>query len=651
MNLCCAVVDNAPVVAVGADGQETVTGNSLKPLEEMDNLTDEMFNVITELDTCYSDMTLLEERRISDIKERLCILEEKVLIWDSDQLMTSDMDSEEIAKYLQAGDELRQLIEHLGNLQSSDKDGEQIELLNRSHSIMQMAMSRLEDVLVHLLVQHRQPVEPDHMSFHSTEEDIVTDYSSSSFDDESIDGEIQSDAGRDSEDFVIDLIHPSAISSLKSIAELMFQSNYDKECCQAYISVRKAELDECLAVLGMEKLGIEEILRMDWNVLSIKTKWWNRAMKVFIRVYLVSEKHLCDLILGNITRSETDYCFVESSRNSIMQLLNFGEAVAIGPPKPEKLFRILDMYECLNDLLVDVEALFPGEYGSSILTECHEVLLRLSESARGSFMEFKYAIRSNTSTTPFAGGRVHPLTKYVMNYIKALAVYGKTLDLLLEDLHENDQISAAEDDRRDTSVHSSPTAWHLLSVTSILESNLEVRSMLYQDGPLQNFFMMNNIYYMFQKVVDSDLQNFLGDEWIRAYKRKFRQHATSYERASWNPVLSFLKDEGICSRGSSTPSTTVLKERFKSFNLALEEVYRIQTAWFIPDVQLRDELRISISLKVLQAYRTFLGRYSVHLDGTRHRDRYIKYCPDDLERYLLDLFEGLPKSLQCPYWR
>ncbi|XP_010906146.1 exocyst complex component EXO70E2 [Elaeis guineensis] len=645
------MVDNAPVVAVAADGQETVTRNSLKPLEEMDNLTDEMFNIITELEAHYSDMTLLEGKRISDIKERVHRLEEKVLIWDSDQPMISDRDSEEMAKFLQAVDEVRQLIEHLGNLQSSDKHGEQIELLNCSHSIMQMAMSRLEEELVHLLVKYRQPVEPDNTSFRSAEEEIVHDYSSSSFDEESIDGKIQSDTDRDSEDFVIDLIHPSAISSLKSIVELMLLSNYDKECCQAYISVRKDALDECLAVLGMEKLGIEEILRMDWNVLSSMIKRWNRAMKVFIRVYLVSEKHLCDLILGNITRSETDNCFVESSRNSIMQLLNFGEAVAIGPPKPEKLFRMLDMYECLNDLLGDVEALFLEEYGSGILTECHEVLLRLSESVRGSFMKFKYAIQSNTSTTPFAGGRVHPLTKYVMNYIKALADYGKTLDLLLEDLDEKGPISVADDGGTDTSVHSSPVAWHLLSVTSILESNLEVRSMLYQDGSLQNFFMMNNIYYMVQKVKDSDLQNFLGDEWIRAHKRKFRQHATSYERASWSSVLSFLKDEGICSRGSSTPSTTVLKERFKSFNAAFEEVYRIQTGWFIPDVQLRDELRISISLKVLQAYRTFLGRYSAHLDGIRHRDKYIKYFPDDLERYLLDLFEGSPKSLQYPYWR
>lgn len=639
------MADYTPVVALGIDGQETVTGNSVKPMEEMDNLTDEMFDTITKLDTHYSNMSLLEESRITDIKERLRILEEKILVLDSDQQMISDRGSEEMAEYLQTVDEVRQLAEHFGNLQSCDEDGEQIELLDRSHSIMQTAMSRLEEELVYLLVQYRQTVEPEHMSFRSTEEDSMDDHSSNSFDVESIDGKIQIDTSRDTEEFVIDLIHPSVISSLKSIAKLMCLSNYDKEFCQAYIGVRKDSLDECLATVCMEKFSIEEILRMDWNDLSYKIKKWIQAMKVFIRVYLVSEKHLCGLILGDTMRSETDYCFVEISRNSIMQLLSFGEAVAIGPLKPEKLFRILDMYECLNDLLVDIQVLFPGEHDSCIPAECHEVLLRLSEYVRGTFMEFKYAIQSNTSTTPYAGGRVHPLTKYVMNYIRTLAVYGKTLDLLLEDQDGNCQISASEDNWGGTSVRLSPVAWHLLSVTSILESNLEARSMLYQDSPLQNFFMLNNIHYMFQKVKDSDLQNFLGDEWIRAHKRKYRQHATYYERASWSSVLSFLKEEGICSQGSSSPSTTVLKERFKSFNLAFEEVYRIQTAWFIRDSQLRDELRISISLIVLQAYRTFMGRYSIHLDGMRNRDKYIKYYPDDLEKYLLDLFEGSPKSL------
>ena len=85
-----------------------------------------------------------------------------------------------------------------------------------------------------------------------------------------------------------------------------------------------------------------------------------------------------------------------------------------------------------------------------------------------------------------------------------------------------------------------------------------------------------------------------------------------------------------------------LKERFKNFNACFEDIYRIQTAWKVPDPQLREELRISISEKVIPAYRSFMGRFGSQLESGRHGGKYIKYTPEDLENYLLDLFEGMP---------
>lgn len=589
-----------------------------------------------------------EERGESDIEEQLGFLEEKILSWDSDQSMIWDRDPEEASEYLKAVDEVLQLTEKLGSLHLDIKDREHDVLLSRAYSILQMAMARLEEEFIHLLIQYQQPVEPARMSFRSTEEDSVDDYSFSSFDEEQVEGRLRGDSSRGSEEFVIDLVHSCAIFDLKRIAEMMFSAKYDKECCQAYISLRKDALDDCLLVLHMEKLSIEDVLRMDWNTLNCKIKRWNRVIKVFIRVYLVSERHLCDLIFGDLSQSARDSCFVETSKSSILQLLNFGEAVAIGSVQPEKLFRILDMYEGLADLNMDIKTLFPEECGACILSEYQEVLLRLGELLKGTLNEFKNAIRTNTSTIPLVGGGVHPLTRYVMNYIKVLTDYSEILNTLLED-QDKEQCSPSEDDGgRTCSLNSSPMGNYVKDVTSILESNLNTKSMLYSEDSLQCFFKMNNVCYMVRKVKESELQKFLGNDWIRAHNRKFRHHAISYERASWNPVLSFLKDDGICNPGSSTPSKTIVKERFQNFNLAFEELYRVQTAWIIPDVDLREDLRISISVKALQAYRTFMGRYGSCLDGVRHRDKYIKYCPDDLGSCLLDLFEGSPKVLHYP---
>ncbi|XP_077215394.1 exocyst complex component EXO70E2-like isoform X2 [Tasmannia lanceolata] len=581
------------------------------------------------------------------------------MIWDSDQSMRLDCNPEEASEYLQAINEVRRLTESLGSLPLNE-DGEENELLRRAHSLLQMAMARLEEEFSHILIQSKQLLEPEQLSFCSSEDEIVDEESTISIDDDLAEDarvKFQRDSGRCSEEFVIDLVHPDALPNLKSIAEVMFMSKYDQECCQAYSSIRKESLDECLYILEIEKLPIEEVLKLEWSSLNLKIKKWTRAMKIFVRVYLTSEKRLCDQIfceLGLVNQT----CFVETSKGSVLLLLNFGDAIAIGPRLPEKLFRTLDMYECLADLLPDIDALFSEEAGSCVRTECHEVLRRLGDSVRGTLLEFENAVRTNISTTPFAGGGIHHLTKYVMNYIKALTDYSDTLNLLLEDSNEEDHSSSSNsngilegDGEWRTSFNVSPLSRWLRSVTSILESNLDSKSKLYKDGSLQHFFLMNNTYYMVQKVKDSDLGALVGDDWIRRHNRKFQQHAMNYERASWSLLLSFLKDDGIFNQGSSSASRAALKERFRSFNLSFEEIYKTQTAWLIPDLQLRDDLKISISLKVLQAYRTFMGRHASQLQGGKNSDRYIKYSTEDLQNYLLDFFEGSSRSLNHAHKR
>jgi exocyst complex protein 7 len=149
---------------------------------------------------------------------------------------------------------------------------------------------------------------------------------------------------------------------------------------------------------------------------------------------------------------------------------------------------------------------------------------------------------------------------------------------------------------------------------------------------------------MVQKVKDSELIKILGDQWVRKHRGQIRQYATAYLRAAWTKALSCLKDEGI-GGSSNNASKVALKERFKNFNACFEEIYRIQTGWKVLDPQLREELRISISQKVLPAYRSFMGRFGSQLEGGRHAGKYIKYTPDDLENYLIDLFEGTPLVL------
>lgn len=619
----------------------------VKALGSNKKLTFSARKTLAELGTQLSTIAALNETKgdgVSEIEDRLYAVEEKILSWEEDQSMIWDSGPEEASEYLNAADEARKLTERLESL-CLNKDDDEYKLLHRAHSVLQKAMERLEEEFSHLLVENRQPFEPEHVSFRSNEEDVLDEGSIISFGDESIEDSLQRDSlSRGSEEYILDLVHPDVIPELRCIANLMFNSNYDQECYQAYTSARKDALDECLFILEMEKLSIEDVLKMEWVSLNSKIKRWVRTMKIFVRFYLASEKCLSHQIFGELGAVCVD-SFVEASKASMLQLLNFGEAMSIGPHQPEKLSRILDMYEVLSDLLPDIDALYSDEVGSPVRIECHDVLSRLGDSVRATFLEFKNAIASNVSTNPFAGGGIHHLTRYVMNYVKILTDYCEILNFLLKD-HDEDDPSSLSPDMSPTNEEEnksiiSPMACHLRSIASILESNLDGKSKLYKDASLQHFFLMNNIYYMAQKVKGSELRHIFGDEWIRKCNRKFQQHAMNYERASWSSILSLLKDEGIQNPGSNSISKTLLKERIRSFYIAFEETYKTQTSWLIPDHQLREDLRISTSLKVIQAYRTFVGRH-----GSLLSDKHIKYTADDLESFLLDLFEGSPKSLQ-----
>uniref|UniRef100_A0A453QVH6 Exocyst subunit Exo70 family protein n=1 Tax=Aegilops tauschii subsp. strangulata TaxID=200361 RepID=A0A453QVH6_AEGTS len=348
-------------------------------------------------------------------------------------------------------------------------------------------------------------------------------------------------------------------------------------------------------------------------------------------------------------------CFVESTKGCIMQILNFGDAVAVCPRSPEKLSRILDMYEALAEVIPEMKDLCLGSSGDGVISDVQAILDRLGEAVRGTLFEFGKVLQQESSRRAMTAGEIHPMTRYVMNYLRLLVVYSETLDGLLDDDgDESNALERPEDKDQDTEhlEGMTPLGRRLLKLMCYLEANLEDKSKLYEDAALECIFSMNNLLYIVQKVKDSELGKILGDHWVRRRSGKIRQYSKSYLRISWMKTLSYLRDDVHGSGGGSgsgsgsghSGSRMSIKEKFKNFNLSFEEIYRNQTLWKVPDPQLREELKISISENVIPAYRAFLGRYGSQVDGGKNSGKYIKYTPEDLESQLSDLFEGSPGS-------
>ncbi|KAH0883345.1 LOW QUALITY PROTEIN: hypothetical protein HID58_059441 [Brassica napus] len=139
-----------------------------------------------------------------------------------------------------------------------------------------------------------------------------------------------------------------------------------------------------------------------------------------------------------------------------------------------------------------------------------EVMRRLRDCARATFLEFKSAIASDVSSHPFPGGAVHPLTNYVMNYLMALTDFSQTLGSLLmehedvEDLTIPPSPPDAINPEEEEFTYDSPEKFvamkrHFCSIASVLEANLQMKSKLYRDVSLRHIFLLNNIHYMTRK--------------------------------------------------------------------------------------------------------------------------------------------------------
>ncbi|XP_077236415.1 exocyst complex component EXO70A1-like [Tasmannia lanceolata] len=595
--------------------------------------------------------------------------EKLIMRWDSTtsddarERMIFDGDRQVANRYLQAVDEIQRSMVTT----SISDDGNP----NKATIAIQIAMARLEDEFRNILISHTNPTEIDSLVDlnSSTASSIRTD-TSREFDEED-DYQEDSDAykGKQEENEgssrtshrstnsisipEIDLIPPEAIYDLRNIASRMITAGYLRECIQVYGSVRKSVIDGSFRQLRIEKLSIGDVQKLEWEVLEAKIRRWIRAAKVCIRFIFAGEKQLCEQIFDGLSSDSdsdpADTCFMETVKGGAIQLFNFAEAISIGRRSPEKLFKILDLHDALSDLQPDIAALFSSKSSETVRIQASEILPRLGEAARGIISEFENAVQREPSRIPVPGGTIHPLTRYVMNYVSLISDYKQTLiDLIVtkpsaSSRRFSDDLGLEMDFLPELEVDRSPLALHLIWIIIVLQFNLESKSKLYKDTALSHLFLMNNVHYIVQKAKGSpELREMIGDDCLKKLTGKFRQSATSYQRATWIGILYCLRDEGIHVSGSfsSGVSKTALRERFKAFNSAFEEAHRIQGTWLVPDPQLREELRISMLERLLPAYRSFLGRFRHHLESGRHSDMYIKYSVEDLESALLDFFEG-----------
>eukprot|EP00249_Psilotum_nudum_P020542 c27749_g3_i1 orf=432-2447(+) len=657
------------------NGEERVIAAAqhiVKALGSNENLAEDMLRILSTFDDRFSSMNEIMRRNrestlsslplsIGDIKKSLDRVEKTVMKWDvtvPDSARHSRIwscERSESDSYLQAVDAVQSMLSALSGPLGYRS------LFERAQNVHQRAMSRLEEEFRHMLVVHSRTLDPKSLlvsvsgpSFTSTDEEDRADVMScSSGEAEHAEGIPVAESDRNAS-CNLELIPPKVIPDLTDIAKRMVAGGCGREICQTYATVRRTILEQNLFRLGVEKLSVEVIQKMPWEMLESKIKRWIQSLKVSVRIIFAGERKLSDSVLAGLSPWR-ETCFADLAKAPILQLLSFGEAIAISRRCPEKLFKILDMYEILWDLLPEINSIFGSEVCSNVRSEASGTLMRLGEAARGTFTEFENAIKRDTSKTPVLGGSIHPLTRYVMNYIRFLFEYSSTLKRLLGDrkrdapkimgMDMNNGEDIVGEDENSVAEHLSPLAAQVIWLTVLLECNLDGKSKLYKDPAQAYLFLMNNVHYMVRKVKHSELATLFGEDWIRKHSGQVRQYTTNYVRVAWKKVLACLREEDLGINGSGGVSRAVIKERLKSFNSAFDEAQKAQSTWVVPDTQLRQELQSLVSEKLIPGYRSLLHRFQNYVESGKRSKKCKKYSPEDLEGYLLDLFVGTSESV------
>ncbi|KAJ0987723.1 hypothetical protein J5N97_006079 [Dioscorea zingiberensis] len=315
--------------------------------------------------------------------ENITLTESIIGKWDPstnlDVRMTSlfRSDKREAALLLRAVADLQRAMLFFSSDELAGDPAARSRALVRAQALMQSAIRRLE-LELHLLLSSS----PDPL-------DSVSARSSSSSGHDAFSDDEKAPA-------------PDADEDLRAIADTMIAAGYGKEYARIYKTRRKSIVEEGLYRLGFEKLSPSQIQKLDWDILELKIKSWLRAAPPAFNTLFSGERTLADHVFSG-TDSILESCYVDVTRDAATALLCFPDSVARTKPSPEKLFRILDLYDTISTLLPSIDALFSFDSTAGVRSQARTSLLKLADAARALIADFESHIQKEASRSAVPG--------------------------------------------------------------------------------------------------------------------------------------------------------------------------------------------------------------------------------------------------------
>jgi hypothetical protein len=406
------------------------------------------------------------------------------------------------------------------------------------------------------------------------------------------------------ENFITDSLPHETINNLNKTAKLMVDAGFEKVCFEVYNGYRKEWLEDLLInkLLRLGKMGFQDYVIGRW----IETS------EVALRILFPSERLLYNCVFSNSMSASSDVYFSELCRGSIIELLNFADSFANGSPSAWRLFKILDLFETLCDLIPEFESLFLDD---SLVNEAIEIKNRLGEISRDIFVEFGNMIflTSDAEFDCWADGGVHPMTCAATGYIVMAFWSRQTLEQFIIP-----QYPSVDADRAGTSLFYS----QMVLIMEQFESKLEAKSQIYEDPALRYLFMMNNLEH-----VTCRLETF----WDYRFCKNVNQYFELYCKSSWNNVIDILKMDMNESVAPNSETNSMI-DKLSLFNQKFREMCGIQSTWCVFSEQLRKQIIISIECILLPPYENFIVMFQDVIGKNAYK--YIEYRIPDIQDHL-----------------
>ncbi|KAL6215392.1 hypothetical protein ACLB2K_014823 [Fragaria x ananassa] len=431
------------------------------------------------------------------------------------------------------------------------------------------------------------------------------------------------------------------IEILRRISQTLAAEDCLDICIDIYVKVRYRRVAKALMRLNPEYLRIhspEEIDEMAWENLEKAITLWIQHFELAVKAVLVSEKKFCEQVLGGIMDGLVwPECFVKIADKIMAVFFRFGEGVARSSKEPQKLFKLLDMFESLEKLNPAFSQVFDDESGTDIFIRFRELEKLLIHASSKVFWEFGLQIEGNSDgVPPPQDGSVPKIVRYAVNYLKYLATEAYSVPmarvLRTEQIWKAGILSRPESDEnllRDA----------VSNIMEALQRNVEAKRSVYRVDKLAlpHVYAMNTYWYIYMRTKNTELGKLLGDQYMKKhYKVIAEESAYMYQKIVWVPLVRVLEKDSDLELESKEAMVGLIREKMEAFIKGLDDVSKRHKGYYsIPDADLKEQIRLATVRLVIPAYSEFVDAFSVLLPG---KSSYLS--PESVQELLCRIFEG-----------